>query len=86
MAFKPAYLGYFALDNAAGSIVNLSPYIDNVSSPQSVDQLNVSVLSDGTTLEDPHELTDAMTRAFVEIRSAAGLSAELTVVANVMAP
>ncbi|BBY27437.1 WS/DGAT/MGAT family O-acyltransferase [Mycolicibacterium sediminis] len=51
-----------------------------------VDQLNVSVLSDGATLEDPHELTDAMTRAFVEIRSAAGLSADLVVPDNVMAP
>ena len=50
-----------------------------------VDQLNISVLSDGATLEDPHELTDAMVAAFVEIRTAAGLSAELTVVAEAMA-
>jgi diacylglycerol O-acyltransferase / wax synthase len=45
-----------------------------------VDQLNISVLSDGATLADPHELTDAMTDAFIEIRRAAGLSEELTVV------
>ena len=45
-----------------------------------VDQLNISVLSDGATLEDPHELTDAMIDAFIEIRRAAGLSEELTVV------
>ncbi len=45
-----------------------------------VDQLNISVLSDGATLEDPHELTDAMVDAFVEIRRAAGLSEELTVI------
>jgi diacylglycerol O-acyltransferase len=51
-----------------------------------VDQLNISVLSDGATLEDPHELTDAMIEAFVEIRRAAGISGELTVVENVMAP
>jgi diacylglycerol O-acyltransferase / wax synthase len=51
-----------------------------------VDQLNVSVLSDGATLEDPHELTDAMVKAFVEIRRAAGLSEELTVVEGAMAP
>jgi diacylglycerol O-acyltransferase / wax synthase len=51
-----------------------------------VDQLNISVLSDGATLEDPHELTDAMIEAFVEIRRAAGISGELTVVDNVMAP
>ncbi|BBZ63212.1 WS/DGAT/MGAT family O-acyltransferase [Mycolicibacterium monacense] len=51
-----------------------------------VDQLNISVLSDGATLEDPHELTDAMVEAFVEIRTAAGLSDELTVVETAMAP
>jgi diacylglycerol O-acyltransferase len=51
-----------------------------------VDQLNVSVLSDGATLLDPHELTDAMIDAFVEIRRAAGLPEELTVVDNAMAP
>jgi diacylglycerol O-acyltransferase / wax synthase len=43
-----------------------------------VDQLNISVLSDGATLLDPHELTDAMIEAFVEIRRAAGLPEELT--------
>jgi len=37
------------------------------------------VLSDGATLLDPHELTDAMTDAFIEIRRAAGLPEELTV-------
>ena len=51
-----------------------------------VDQLNISVLSDGATLEDPHELTAAMVEAFVEIRRAAGLSEELTVVDGAMAP
>jgi diacylglycerol O-acyltransferase len=50
-----------------------------------VDQLNISVLSDGATLDDPHELTKAMVDAFIEIRSAAGLSEELTVVEGVMA-
>ena len=50
-----------------------------------VDQLNISVLSDGATLDDPHELTDAMIEAFVEIRRAAGLSEELTVVEKAMA-
>ncbi|MCT7658881.1 WS/DGAT/MGAT family O-acyltransferase [Mycobacterium deserti] len=50
-----------------------------------VDQLNISVLSDGATLADPHELTDAMIAAFIEIRRAAGLSAELTVVESAMA-
>jgi diacylglycerol O-acyltransferase len=49
-----------------------------------VDQLNVSVLSDGATLLDPHELTDAMVDAFVEIRRAAGLSEQLTVIESAM--
>jgi diacylglycerol O-acyltransferase / wax synthase len=50
-----------------------------------VDQLNISVLSDGSTLKDPHELTVAMIDAFVEIRRAAGLPEELTVVEKAMA-
>ncbi|WP_167107747.1 wax ester/triacylglycerol synthase family O-acyltransferase [Mycobacterium sp. DL592] len=50
-----------------------------------VDQLNISVLTDGATVDDPHEVTDAMLTAFAEIRSAAGLSAELTVVETAMA-
>ena len=50
-----------------------------------VDQLNISVLSDGATLLDPHELTNAMIEAFVEIRRAAGLSEDLTVIESAMA-
>ncbi|MGH3959583.1 WS/DGAT/MGAT family O-acyltransferase [Mycobacterium sp.] len=50
-----------------------------------VDQLNISVLADGTTLNDPHELTDAMIEEFTEIRRAAGLSEQLTVVEIAMA-
>jgi diacylglycerol O-acyltransferase len=49
-----------------------------------VDQLNISVLTDDVTLDDPHEATDAMVRAFQEIRRAAGLSGELTPVGDVM--
>jgi diacylglycerol O-acyltransferase / wax synthase len=51
-----------------------------------VDQLNISVLSDGATLEDPHEVTEAMVADFIEIRRAAGLSEDLTVVEAAMAP
>lgn len=51
-----------------------------------VDQLNISVLTDDLTLDDPHEATDAIIRAFTEIRSAAGLSSELTPVHTAMAP
>jgi len=43
-----------------------------------VDQLAISVLTDDRTLDDPHEATDAMVDAFIEIRSAAGLSDRLT--------
>lgn len=51
-----------------------------------VDQLNVSVLTDGHTLGDPHEATDAFVRAFSEIRSAAGFSSALSEVPTAMAP
>ncbi|MEE6179469.1 WS/DGAT/MGAT family O-acyltransferase [Mycobacterium sp. 050134] len=51
-----------------------------------VDQLNISVLSDGATCEDPHEVTEAMVADFIEIRRAAGLSEKLTVVETAMAP
>lgn len=50
-----------------------------------VDQLNISVLSDGATVQDPHEVTAAMLAEFVEIRRAAGLSEKLTVVEAAMA-
>jgi WS/DGAT/MGAT family acyltransferase len=49
-----------------------------------VDQLAISVLTDDITLEDPHEATDAMIDAFVEIRSAAGLSTDLTPIGAAM--
>jgi hypothetical protein len=50
-----------------------------------VDELNVSVLSDGATVDDPHELTDAIIDEFIEIRRAAGLSEKLTVIESAMA-
>ncbi len=49
-----------------------------------VDQLAISVLTDDLTLDDPHEATDAMIEAFIEVRSAAGLSADLTPVGTAM--
>ena len=49
-----------------------------------VDQLNISVLTDDATLDDPHEVTDAMMREFVEIRRAAGLPGDLTQVGTAM--
>jgi hypothetical protein len=44
MAFKPGYLGDFRLDNAAGALTQLSPYIDNVTNAQSTETLDVSAL------------------------------------------
>ncbi|MCV7253059.1 wax ester/triacylglycerol synthase family O-acyltransferase [Mycobacterium hackensackense] len=49
-----------------------------------VDQLNISVISDTATVEDPHEVTEAMVRDFREIRRAAGISEDLTVIENAM--
>ena len=49
-----------------------------------VDQLAISVLTDDLTLDDPHEATDAMIDAFIEIRSAAGLSTDLRTVGSAM--
>jgi diacylglycerol O-acyltransferase len=49
-----------------------------------VDQLNVSVIADDRTLDDIHEVTDAMFHSFSEIRSASGLSDELTEVPTAM--
>jgi diacylglycerol O-acyltransferase / wax synthase len=51
-----------------------------------VDQMNISVLTDDRTLNDPHEATDAIIHAFIEIRRAAGLSDTLTELDTAMAP
>jgi diacylglycerol O-acyltransferase len=39
-----------------------------------VDQVNISVIADDRTMNDPHEATDAMIRSFSDIRVAAGLA------------
>lgn len=49
-----------------------------------VDQLNVAVLTDDVTVRDPHEVTDAILAALVELRTAAGLSEELTPVRSAL--
>ncbi|MGH3523133.1 MAG: WS/DGAT domain-containing protein, partial [Mycobacterium sp.] len=51
-----------------------------------VDQLNISVLADDATVDDPHEVTSTMVDEFIEIRRAAGLSDKLTVIETAMAP
>lgn len=50
-----------------------------------VDQLNVSVICDDLTIDDPHEVTDAMLRAFGEIRGATGCLATCSSVPSAMA-
>ncbi|OBB00635.1 diacylglycerol O-acyltransferase [Mycobacteriaceae bacterium 1482268.1] len=49
-----------------------------------VDQLAISVLTDDRTLDDPHEATDAMLDAFMEIRAAAGMTGDLRPVGAVL--
>jgi diacylglycerol O-acyltransferase len=61
----------------AGSAVNITVW-------SYVDQINISVIADRKTLDDPHEVTDAMVDAFARIREAAGLSADLLSVATAM--
>jgi diacylglycerol O-acyltransferase / wax synthase len=51
-----------------------------------VDQVNVSVIADDQTVQDPHEVTDAMVRAFSDIRVAAGLTPATTDIETAMAP
>ena len=48
------------------------------------DQLSISVLTDGATVDDPHEVTDAMIDDFRALRTAAGLSENLTEVHDAM--
>lgn len=42
MAFKAGTVSWFGLDNAAGSVTNLQPYIDDLKLPQTTQQLEVS--------------------------------------------
>lgn len=51
-----------------------------------VDQVNIAVIADDQTMNDPHEATDAMIRAFSGIRVAAGLAPASTEVETAMAP
>lgn len=44
MAFKKGADAWIGLDNVAGSLTNIQPYVDNVDHTQSVEQLEVSVL------------------------------------------
>lgn len=48
MAFQPGYKAYLAFDNAAGTPVNLSPYIDDTSMQVSTEMLDVSTIGTST--------------------------------------
>ena len=63
---------------SAGSAFNMTVW-------SYVDQLDIAVLSDDQTFDDPHEATDAMVHAFGEIRRACGLGGPTTV-GTAMAP
>ena len=54
----------------AGSGINITVW-------SYVDQLAISVLTDDRTLDDPHEVTDAILAEFTEIRRAAGITGDL---------
>lgn len=64
---------------SAGSALNITVW-------SYVDQLDISVLSDDRTFNNVHEATDALVHAFGEIRRAAGLPGDPTVVDTAMAP
>jgi WS/DGAT/MGAT family acyltransferase len=51
-----------------------------------VDQLGIAVLTDDETFGDVHEATDALLESFAEIRRAAGLSDDLSVVDTALPP
>lgn len=42
MAFSPGYKAYIGLDNAAGSVQNVSQYADDITFPQSVEMLETT--------------------------------------------
>jgi diacylglycerol O-acyltransferase / wax synthase len=63
----------------AGSGINITVW-------SYVDQLNISVMTDLKSVQDAHEVSSAMVDEMVEIRRAAGLSEQLTVIERAMAP
>ncbi|TDO12110.1 WS/DGAT/MGAT family acyltransferase [Mycobacterium sp. BK086] len=64
---------------SAGSAFNMTVW-------SYVDQLDIAILSDDRTFADIHEATEAMVRAFADIRSAAGFSDGVCVVDTAMPP
>ena len=65
----------------------LSPGVGiNITVWSYVEQMDISILADDRTFTDVHEVTDAMVDAFIELRVAAGLPAELTPLTTAMPP
>jgi diacylglycerol O-acyltransferase len=64
---------------SAGAPVNITVW-------SYVDQMGVAVLADDQTFADVHEATEAFTKAFAEIRRAAGVSEELRTVDGALPP
>lgn len=87
MAFKAGKDSWFALDNVAGSLTVLSPYIDTVDVPQNVEMLEVSTigttpkafipgLTDGDTISisGPYDVTVYTHLTAIKAAQAAGSS------------
>jgi hypothetical protein len=87
MAFKSGKDSWFALDNVAGTLTNITGYIDNISHPQTVDTLDVSVMGttakqfitgltdgDSLTISGPYDVTIWTHLTAVKAAQAAGSS------------
>ena len=87
MAFKAGTASWFALDNVAGTLTVLQPYIDDVQHSQSIDMLDVSAigttakafipgLTDGDTipLKGPYDVTVHTHLSNLKAAQAAGSS------------
>ena len=85
MAFRPGYSAWFGLANGAGSVQVLQPYIDSISIPQTIQQLEVSAigtaakafipgLTDGDTItiSGPYDVTMTTHLAGLKAAQSAG--------------
>jgi hypothetical protein len=84
VAFKSGHTSFLMLDTVAGVLTNLSPYIDNTSAPQSVEQLDVSAfgtaakafipgLTDGDTISISGPYDVAMHTHLTNLKAAQSL-------------
>jgi hypothetical protein len=88
MAFQPGYKSAFFLANAANTLVNLSPYCDSLTVPQSVSTVEtstfgtvsksyVTAMSDGDTIaiNGPYDVTVHTQLTALKAAQAAGSAA-----------